>query len=214
MIIENGHHLQFPSDKDIVQLFPQISVNRISRLEDGLIDISSGIYSLVITGQDEITAQNGLLVKAYRYILPKPSIIAISKDPVSYNGNQNAIEKSCIYVYDNDNLRDNLLYAIPTALKCYKLNCELTTLHNRLKEVKFNQTIVDMALSHNNEMNNILTAIIGNIHLILKSSKTLDKDTLEKLSRIDDGAKQIQRMALNLVDKINAPAESLINEDQ
>jgi K+-sensing histidine kinase KdpD len=59
--------------------------------------------------------------------------------------------------------------------------------------------IMETAVAINHEINNPLTAILGNAQLLLSTKAKLDKDTLEKLKIIEDSALRIKEVTQNLM---------------
>lgn len=59
--------------------------------------------------------------------------------------------------------------------------------------------IMETAVAINHEINNPLTAILGNAQLLLSSKAKLDKDTLDKLKIIEDSALRIKEVTQNLM---------------
>ncbi|MCJ7508709.1 MAG: hypothetical protein MUO85_08280 [candidate division Zixibacteria bacterium] len=59
--------------------------------------------------------------------------------------------------------------------------------------------IMETTVAINHEINNPLTAILGNAQLLLSSKAKLDKDTLDKLKIIEDSALRIKEVTQNLM---------------
>lgn len=59
--------------------------------------------------------------------------------------------------------------------------------------------IMETAVAINHEINNPLTAILGNAQLLLSKSSKLDKETLDKLKVIEDSALRIKEVTQNLM---------------
>lgn len=213
LIINNDQHLPLPTESEIQSRLALMRFYVEKSIDDAVPKIHSGEYKAIILCQEMNEGDCKRIAAAINFRTLKPSIIVINNRKVDCELLEDSIREVCIFVRNDQNLKENLIFALDVALKRYKLYEKIAILNEKLRQAKVGQNIVDLTLSYNNEINNILTSMIGNIQLILKTSSNLDPNTLAKLSKIDENAQRILKMASYLVDLINAPSETLPLEE-
>ena len=209
VLIINNHALAFPTESEIRSFMPLIQINEAANIPDCLAKLHAGEYCAIVVSKTVDKSDAERLGNAINFLPLKPSIIIIGEARFGISLFEDETNDLCIFVSNDENLRENLLYALDVAVKRFKLGRQISLLKEQLQQARINQNIVDLTLSYNSEINNILTAMIGNIQLILKSSSDIRPNTLEKLNKIDRNAQRILKMASCLIDIINAPSETL-----
>lgn len=209
LIINNDYRFDLPASEVITESFPSIELTYNNTLKDSIEEIETGVFKVIVMKYPDNPIDKALLNKMMHYLIPNPAIVIIDDHPLKISDESDEFDNACIFITDNPDLKISFISALSTAFKYYRLNYELYSMHKHLSELKYNQNIVDLTLSHNNKINNLLTVIIGNIHMIMNSSQENDSGTLNKLDLIDKDTQKIQDMALNLVNITNAPVKSL-----
>ena len=82
-------------------------------------------------------------------------------------------------------------------------NQKLLDTVNRLAS---NQSVIDLILSYNHEINNLLTMIIGQAQLLLQSGDLNKENINNKLTKIEADAQRIRQLALDLTNNLNNAA--------
>lgn len=213
LIVHNDYHNSLPSTEEIEVKFPAIELTFSHSLHTSLKDINAGRYGVIAMRYPNNARDKALLDKIMQSVLPTPGLILINGKSSEPLEDIDLFDKACVFISDNSDLKNCFISALSTALNCYKINCRLNTLQINVKKAKFAQNVLDKTLYYNHEINNLLTAIIGNIHLIMRTPSKCDPGTIEKLNRIDKSAQKIQDMALKLVEVINAPLQPVFWND-
>jgi signal transduction histidine kinase len=212
LFITNGAYRSFPSQAEIESSFTENPIVFTANLGDRMNDINNGDYGVLVLGHSPADVDRKKLEFSLNYLKYKPSIVCINDDG-AINQAPFAFSEACIHIKSDENLKTNLVYAIDAALKRYRLAMENAQLQERLDHARTNNNIVELTLAYNHEMNNLLTTIIGNTQLMLKQSADLDDNTVKKLEKIGINAQKIREMAINLINIINSPVDSMpLNE--
>jgi signal transduction histidine kinase len=69
-----------------------------------------------------------------------------------------------------------------------------------------NSAIVELAVAVNHEINNPLTALIGNLQLLRLKNQNLPEDVIQKLNIIEESASQISKVTARLMTAAEAPS--------
>jgi signal transduction histidine kinase len=73
-----------------------------------------------------------------------------------------------------------------------------TEVEKQVKSARLN-AILETAAALNHEINNPLTAVLGNAQLLLLQAKNLSPETVEKLRAIEESALRIREVTLRLM---------------
>ena len=192
-----------PSAVEIESHFNNISVTQTDSIKDGIAAVDSGEFAVVILGDKPNKTVTPKLERSLGYLNSKPSLIILLRKGINPIKEQSLLNNSSFYVGIDENLDESLIWAIDAGLKRYKLSGELNKLQRLIAKTPHNQNIVDLALSYNHEINNLLTSVLGNMQLVLKSSKKFDKSLELKLKKIEGDTQKIQHLALSFVDNIS-----------
>lgn len=209
LIINNNHNLTVPTENEIQSIIPGAQITETDSIYGSMSKIHTGDYKVLvicgkIDGPDAMRLAQGISIMAI-----KPSVIIIGESHIDGPDFDDEISDLCIVIKKDHNLKENLILALDAASKRIKLVNQIAILNEQLRQANINQNIVDLTLSYNSEINNILTAMIGNIQLMLRTTKDLSPDAMDKLTKIDQNAQRILKMASCLIDIINAPSETL-----
>ena len=192
-----------PSVVEIESNFDNIVITQTDIIKDGIAAMDSGEYAVVILTNKPSKTVRAKLERSLRYLNHKPSLIILLRKGINPIKDESLLNESTFYVAVDENLDESLIWAIDGGLKRHKLHSELSHLQRQIERTPHNQNIVDLALSYNHEINNLLTSVLGNMELVLKSSKKFDKSLEVKLKKIEGDTQKIQRLALNFVDNIS-----------
>ncbi len=213
LIVDSEYHFDLPTNAEIKKSFPALDVIYENSLDKSIGFLKTDECNAIVMKYPSNSRDRRKLVKTISSLTPNPGIIIIDDIPGKHDSTDTTFDNACVFVKDDSNIKQNFLSALETALKCYRLNLKLYNIHSQMQENQSKRDIVSMTLSYNSEINNLLTAIIGNIQLIMQSATAYDSGTLDKLTLIDENAQKIQHMALNFVDTLNANPGSLPVDD-
>jgi hypothetical protein len=209
LIIGAVRDISLPSKTDIEALFTTVRVQYITDLRKFIDNVESAAYSLLVICDPSMDPGRKKINAAINYLKNKPAVITIANDCAKNNSIPRSSDNIEINIKPDDNLKDNLLCAIGVAIKIYELNKKVESLTEQLERSRTDRNVVELTLSYNHEINNLLTTIIGNTQLMLSQSANLDDNIVKKLGKISKDAQKIQEMAISLINIINAPAESV-----
>lgn len=196
-----------PSAAEIEENFDDIAVTCTDSPKDGIAAMDSGEFAIVILGNKPGSPVKAKLERTLNYLSHKPTLIILLRKGLVPDKEDSLFSNSSYYVCIDENLDETLIWAIDSALKRYRLTQELNRLRELLDKTPKNQNIVDLALAYNHEINNLLTTVLGNMELILRSTRKIDKNLALKLKKIEGDTQKIQYLALNFVNSINTTSQ-------
>ena len=166
-------------------------------------ELSKGIFAVAVIC-DNLTAKNQeSLEHVINHLNHKPAILLIRDNNHKSPKLKDSLAWVCHYHSAGGDPKESILLSIEMALKRHELmlkNQELLDIINRSKS---NQNIIDLTLSYNHEINNLLTMIIGQAQLLLQGGDLEKKNANNKLIKIEGDAQKIRQLALDLTDNIN-----------
>jgi len=198
-------HSQPETESPLIQCQVTIEPNP----KQGIAAINDGKFSVVVLCDTPDVDDYKKLEFVFNYLKYKPSIVSVINNWAMAKMIPPSLNEASFYVPYGTNLKENILFAIDAALKRCRLTLELGYLRDLMSHTQSDRNVVELTMAYNHEINNLLTAIIGNTQLMLKLSSGLDINIASKLEKIGIDAEKIREMAISLINIINAPSDSV-----
>jgi len=204
LVIDNNHNISLPTLDEIESFFPGSQVRIIKKITDGLKEIKNGQYDVCAICADLTVKNQGKLEYIINYLSHKPALILIRDSGDRFDGLRDSLVSTCNCIGPNCDFKKMIIWSIDAAIKKHGLIMEVQKLQDQLCKIKTNQNIIDMTLSYNHEINNLLTMILGNTQLLLQNSLKEKTSISNKLTKIEKDALKIRRLALVLANNIDS----------
>lgn len=208
LIIDNNRKLTLPAPEEFETFFPESRVKIIKQINDGLAELKNGKYDAAVICSDLTIKNQEKLEYIINYLNHKPALILIRENDDRFDGLKAALISTCNCISPNCDFKNTIIWSIDAAIKKHDLIMEIQKLRNQLCRIKTNQNIIDLTLSYNHEINNLLTMIIGNTQLLLQNSPKEKTNISNKLTKIEKDALKIRRLSLKLSNSIDSDVAS------
>ena len=198
LIIDNNHNLSLPTLNEIESSFSGSRVRIIEQISDGLTELKNGKYDVAVIDADLTAKNQEKLEYIINYLNHKPALILLRKNGDRFDDLRPSLYSSCNCISPNRDFKKTIIWSIDAAIKKHNMIMENQKLRDQLCKIKTNQNIIDMTMSYNHEINNLLTMIIGNTQLLLQNSKKEKTSNSNKLIKIEKDVLKIRQLALKL----------------
>ncbi|MCP4580534.1 MAG: hypothetical protein GY839_02870 [candidate division Zixibacteria bacterium] len=211
LIIEINRRENFPDPYEIESYFPGTQVVVRDNIQDGIAEICSGKFGVVTMSDNLSSKGQENLEYALHYLSRKPAIIIFKNIDNKSFKLKKSLAKVCYYHSVNDKSKKSILLTIDAALKRHELLMENRKLRQIIGKSKTNQNVIDLTLSYNHEINNLLTLITCQAQLLLQNGDLDETRTKNKLMKIEKNTQKIRKLAIDLTDTINATSDNQSN---
>jgi len=187
-----------PAPDEIESVIHGSRVKIIKQINDGLTELKSGKYDVAVICPDITVKNPEKLESIINYLNHKPALILIRENGAKFDDLRTSLVGICSCIDPNFDFKNMIIWSIDAAIKKHDLMTEIQNLRDQLCKIKANQNIIDMTLSYNHEINNLLTMIIGNTQLLIQNCPEEKTSISNKLIKIEKDALKIRRLALKL----------------
>jgi hypothetical protein len=202
----------FPDADEIESNFPDARVVITDTIQNGIAEINTGQFGVVIIGNSLSEKEQEYLEYALHYLNHKPAIVIFGKFDKGTYKLKNSLARICLFHSDNLKSKNSIILIIDAALKKYELLRENQKLRDIIRKSNAGRNIIDLTLSYNHEINNLLTLISGQAQLLIKNDNLDESKIKNKLVNIEQNTKKIRELAIKLTDTINAASDNQINK--
>jgi len=154
--------------------------------------------------------QNFKLRKAYLELGGEP-VRSVFSLPIELAGLQFGaligIKTEATLLFDHDEFLKSLAAVLALAARPTgeKGGLDPEALEDKLKQER-DRAIIELAVAVNHEINNPLTALIGNLQLLMMKNKDLPEEAAARLRTIEESANQIREVTARLMKAADAPS--------
>jgi signal transduction histidine kinase len=137
---------------------------------------------------------------------PWRPVVIISDTKTKHDYEFEPLSEYCITITNDEAFEKTLALAVIELNKRHLLYRKQLILIKELGQTQTNQHIAETASNSNHKINNPLMTILGNTQLLLRDCNECDEKTIMRLEKIEQAAKKIQEITLDLANNIGIEA--------